>query len=437
MARCGRDTLTTDCLASLATDASRNAAQSLPKQPIDCVNDILCSANEDGNEEDFAVVWSSFVLGGLQMFDFAKMRRVPFAVALALGVVCHGLIALAGPPATAPKADIPLTSSNAAARKFEADAKSAYRNRNIALAITLMRKAVAAAPKDAVLRVLLGRMLFQSGDVVSAERELRQARSDGAADHLVLPALFQAMLARHEEKKLLDEFAEPAMSAKGDVTADILKGRAEALLATTSVGDAVASMDRSLSLRRDASGLLVRAEIATRQNDPRLANRLTDEALKLEPNNGHALLAKLDIMVRSNDNAGALALCEKIIRQFPSDLSTRLIRIDILLKLKQFDKAKAAVGFILTNAPNEPGGLYYKAVVLARENDVSGAWKIAQALPPAFIQSKPSYAVEVAQIAVASGNSETGASVLAGALAKAPDQLELRLRLAELRMSSG
>ena len=137
------------------------------------------------------------------MSNFTKIRRLPFAVSIALSVTCYGSTALAGPPATAPKAEIPLTTSNAAARQFEADAKSAYRNGNIALAITLMRKAVAAAPKDAVLRVLLGRMLFQSGDVVSAERELRQARSDGAADHLVLPALFQAMLARHEEKKLL------------------------------------------------------------------------------------------------------------------------------------------------------------------------------------------------------------------------------------------
>src|SRR4029077_17738563 len=120
--------------------------------------------------------------------------------------------------------------------------------------------------------------------------------------------------------------------------------------------------------------------------------------------------------------------------QFPDDLRLRIARIEINLQLKQDGHARADVDAILAKSPSASIALYYKALILARANDARGAWHIAQSLPPELTQSQPAIANMVAQMAIASGNIETGAAILNGVLAKSPDLVDVRLRLAEIRL---
>jgi uncharacterized protein HemY len=76
--------------------------------------------------------------------------------------------------------------------------------------------------------------------------------------------------------------------------------------------EAAASADRALALNRSASALLTRAGIATRQNDPALAQNLVDEAYRRNPTNHPVLLAKLAQLEKSGDPATLLALCDRI-----------------------------------------------------------------------------------------------------------------------------
>src|SRR5262249_45824568 len=142
------------------------------------------------------------------------------------------------------------------------------------------------------------------GDAGSAELALRQARTDGAPDHVVLSALLPLMVSRHEEDLLLAEFPEPPSGAKGEAAADGLFRRAKALHSLDDFADAAAQMDRALALRRDAAGLILRADIATRQNDRTLAAKLVDEAYRLDPKSSPVALAKLQQLQASGD-AGA------------------------------------------------------------------------------------------------------------------------------------
>ena len=306
---------------------------------------------------------------------------------------------------------------------------------NLLTAQVLMQKAVAAAPKEGVPRMLLGSILLQQDNAYAAERELRLARDNGAPDQAVLPILFRAMIARHANDQLLAEFPDPAPGAAGEVTARILHGRALALRSLGRLDEAAAAMDRSLLLFRGPDALRDRTEMAIRQHDSVLADRLIDESLRLDPKNGSALLAKLRQLESSGDAAKTLAFSEQILKTYPNNIDTKVVRINVFLKLKQDGRAKAEVNSILAGSPREPLGRYYQAVLLDRANDKNAAWQIVIALPPEFVKQHPEYALQMAQIAFDNGNVETGAGILGSAIGVAPDLLDVRLRLAEVRMS--
>lgn len=315
------------------------------------------------------------------------------------------------------------------------DGVKQYEAGGIELSYTLMRKAVAASPKDGNLRVLTGIILLRDGNIAPAESEMRLARSLGASDQLLLPPLFRAMVARHEENQLLTEFPEPAANATGDVASHILHGRALALRSLGSIDEAAAAMDHSLTLRRSPVSLCDRADIALRQKNPDLASKLIDEALQFDPQNGPALIAKLDFLERSGDTAKTLAFSEHILKMYPYNIESHATRINVFLKLNQDGRAKAEVDAVLARSPSAPLARYYRAVLMSRAKDNNGAYQLIQALPPEFTRAHPELALQMAQIALENGHVEVGSMILGAALSASPDLLDVRVRLAALRMS--
>ena len=363
---------------------------------------------------------------------FSRSRFAALVLALATLFAVSPAEAIVAPASGSNSAANAL--NDPAVRQFVQDAQKAMRNGNPGLAAILLKNALNVAPKNAMVRAQLGIVLLRSGDPAGAERELRQARADGAVDALVLPALLQTMLSRHEEKKLLTEFPEPAPNATGLTAIDILRARALAFQALDNPSEAAAAMDKALALRRDVAGLVGRARLAEQQGDLPLAKKLSEEALKLAPNSPEALLLKLGLMMLANDRPGALALANKLTQQFPDNLSLKIARIELAIQLKQDRNVSADIDALLAKSPNSPILLYFKALILARSNDVKGAWHIAQSLPPSFTQSQPSIAIVVSQMAIGSGNVETGAAILNAVLAKSPNLVDVRLRLAGIRL---
>jgi Flp pilus assembly protein TadD len=374
--------------------------------------------------------------GDVNNLDLAPLSpRLRFVAALLVALTLHfsvdgPLLAADRPPATAER-DV----KDPAARQIVSDGLRAFRSGNRGLGITLFKRAEKLAPKEGWVHLLLGKALLQLYDPVSAERELRQARENGMPDELVLPSLFEAMIKRHEENKLLEQFPAPANTANKIVSAQILSGRAMALLSLDRMDEAAASMDQALARVRETTSLLDRAQIALRQNNPSLATKFIDEALRRDPRNGHVMIAKLEDLIRSNNDAATLAFSEKILQQFPGDVQTRASRIDVFLKNNQDAKAKAELEALAARTPRVRMVQYYRAVFLARTKNYDAAWKIVQTFPPNFALARPPFIVQLSEIAIKSGHAEAGATILARALAYAPDQVDLRLRLAAIRLS--
>jgi predicted Zn-dependent protease len=193
-------------------------------------------------------------------------------------------------------------------------------------------------------------------------------------------------------------------------------------------------MDRSLALQKTPEALLDRADIALAQNDSVLAGKRIDEALTLDPRNAAALVAKLNLMGRSGDAATALAFSEQAVKFYPQNVDLRAGRIRLFLALNQDAKARAEVDAILARSRGEPLGIFYQAVLLSRANDKTRALLLMQGLPSGFARSHPELALQMAQIALDDAKPEIASNVLSSALAADPDRIDVRLRLAQLRL---
>jgi cellulose synthase operon protein C len=251
---------------------------------------------------------------------------------------------------------------------------------------------------------------------------------------MVLPMLFHVMVERHEEVNLLSEFSEPPANAKGDVASDILRGRAAALLALGNFADATKSMDRSLSLRRDPEGLLVRADIASKLGDGALAGKLVDEAFQMAPQDGAVMMSKLKQLEQANAAAAALALSDQILKVYPGSIGAREARIRIFLQQKRDGEAEAEVGRLRAGRSKMPLATYYSAVLMSHRHDVRGAAQMMQTLTLQFVKDRPDLALQMAQIMFDNGNVEYGAAILGAAVGADAGLLDARLRLAALRL---
>ena len=341
--------------------------------------------------------------------------------------------ALVGPAA----ADVPSMAAaqdSAAVDKMLSEAQKAMKAGNGRAALILFKNAVSAAPRNGSARAQLGIVLILVGDNPGAERELRQARKDGAPELLVLPPLFQVMLARGESQVLLDQFPDPGTGANRPAAADILKGRALAFQNLNKKSDAIAAMDHSLALRRDWAGLLTRARLSFAQGDSPTAMKFIDESIA-KSNSPEPMLSKVGMLLAAGRSAEAVDLSNQVLAKYPDNQQARFARVEGYIDLKRDSEAKSEVDSLLTKYPNASLGIYYRALLLARAGDYKGAWNFAQNLPTDFRDTSPRIALMISQMAIRAGNMETGASILNRLLLKNPNLIAARLRLGIIRMS--
>lgn len=321
-----------------------------------------------------------------------------------------------------------------AAAELVASGQKAVKAGNLPLAVIHFKNASSVAPRNGKIRAQLGVLLMQTQDYYSAERELRQARKDGAPDQAVLPSLFQVMLLRREEKSILEEFPESAALMNPAMAADIFKAHAMAFQATGEPAKAVAAMEKSLKARRDVAGLMVRASLAQQQRDLPAAISFAEEASKMSPANSNVTAFRVRLLLEARKLDAALALCDEAIAKNPADTALRFSRVETLMQMNQDAKANAELNTIAAKNPENAATIYYRALLMAKDGKTRDAWRTAQTLPPQFLQLSPEVAVRVAQLATQAGATETAASILNTAIAKFPREPNLRLRLAAIRL---
>ena len=354
-----------------------------------------------------------------------RAARVTFATAAA------AILLIAGPAFAAAGENVTLPP---AVRQLVQRANDATKRGDLRVATLLLKNAVEAAPHQAAIRAQLGNVLVMQGSTAEAERTLREARSQGAPDAAVLPALYQAMLSQHEGQALLQQFGEPAAADRSALAADTMRARALAYYSLNNKQAAETEIDKALALHRSPQSLVNKAEFAVARGDRVTASNLIDEALHAAPGDLGVLVMKIGLLERGGDYPGALSYANKLVQAFPTQTLPKVLRIEILTKLHQDKAAETDVNALLAATPNLSIALYDRALLDARKGDMKGAWQIAQALPPEFLRTEPQFGLAAAAMANAAGNAELSDTLLASVVSNYPDNEQARLLLAAKRL---
>jgi putative PEP-CTERM system TPR-repeat lipoprotein len=351
---------------------------------------------------------------------------------VAAGVYAPGQGHAATSPANGASIQAPMNSDT---KKLLRDAENAQTRGDLGLAIIQLKNAVRLAPRNGEIRARLGMALLKSGDTRTAQRELRQAWKDNGPEELVVPALLDAMVVRGEARELLAEFPDPLPATQSPAAPDILRARALALQTVGRSAEASAAMARSLSLRRDTRALLGGAKLAMQQGDLAAAHRLIDEAAKLSPTDQDVLVSEVALLFQIGDAKKTLTAVNEFMRRVPRSTIGRVMRIEALLELKQDALAQDEVDTLEMLAPDSSFVPYYRGLLLARANDLKGAWHQVQTLHPEFVLAQPAMAMIVADIAINSGNVPSGQALLATLVSRRPDFAPARVRLASVQLT--
>ncbi|HUY02884.1 MAG TPA: XrtA/PEP-CTERM system TPR-repeat protein PrsT [Rhodocyclaceae bacterium] len=247
-------------------------------------------------------------------------------------------------------------------------------------AIIELKDALQKAPASAEARFLLGNELLESGDSVSAENELRQARSLKYPQDRVAPRLARAMLNIGEAQRVIDEFSSLKLNNAGaSADLDSVIGFAYLKLRNQSEAKKVFSLALA-EVPGHLQALLGEAMLKAFDHDLAGAKTEVDSVLKRSPDLLEALAFKADLLAASNDSDGAQDLYDKIILLHPDNIRAHYARVMLSLSTQKLDVAASQLAAMKKVAPHSPQTQYLQALLSLRRNQLPEAREATQQL---------------------------------------------------------
>jgi tetratricopeptide (TPR) repeat protein len=289
-------------------------------------------------------------------------------------------------------------------------------------------------PNNPFVLARLAVVLNMLGDYDGALDRLRRAQKMGATNDVVLAPMLDAMLSMGQNQNVLDLFPDPGPGKREYAAGIILRARASAMQVLGDTAGATEMVKRSLAILKDYDGLMTAARIALMQGNLDDTDARVEEALQQKPGDMAAVLLKIDLAMQRQKSELVQKMAEQLVADNPSSVAARITRIKVYLAANRADKAEADVDRILVDKPDMPILIYYKAIILARRGEAKTAWSIAHNLPKEFVQIDPGITLNIANMAIAAGYVESGATLLNVAVGRFPYLLEARLALADIRL---
>ena len=246
-----------------------------------------------------------------------------------------------------------------------AEAKQYQQKGDQKAALIQLKNAVAKSPEDAEARLQLGTLYLDTGDVVSADKELRKANSLGMAPTRTLPLLGQAMLVQGQAKELLAEL-KPEVAAK---SAPLMALRGEALLATGDADGAKAAFDAALGIDAGSGAALTGlARHALLKNDMATAKRYAADAIAKDGTNPDVWMFQGGMLRGLDKPDEALAAYDKVLALRPNDRNANLEKAYIRINQKKYAEARTEIEAAKKLAPNSLLVTYGQALLDYSEN---------------------------------------------------------------------
>lgn len=221
-----------------------------------------------------------------------------------------------------------------------AEAKQYQQKGDMKAAVIQLKNAVAQSPEDAEARMQLAMLHLEMGDAVSADKELRKARSLGVDAGRVLPLLGKANMQLGRAKEVLEDIS--AEQAKG--SAPLLTLRGDALLVTGKPDEAKAAFEAALALDPNAGGAvlgLVRHAMASQNKTE--AERLLADAVAKHPTDANVWMMQGGMLRLNGKLDEAVAAYDQVLKLKPNYRDAFIEKAYVEIGRGKFPAAKAAI----------------------------------------------------------------------------------------------
>ncbi len=251
-----------------------------------------------------------------------------------------------------------------------ADAKQYQQKGDTKAALIQLKNAVAKSPEDGEARMLLATMYSDSGDAVSAEKEVRKASSLGIPAERTMPLLGKSLIATNQFQKVLDEI--PAAAAAKSAPLSTMRGNA--YLALRDAPKAKAAYDQALALQGDAGGALIGMTMYSLvQNDIPAADRYSAESLVKDPTNPEVWMVNAMLLRKHGKPDEARKGYEQAIKLRPTHRSAYIEKAYIEIGEGKYDVAEADLKTARKYAPGNLMITYVQALLDARQEKLQPA----------------------------------------------------------------
>ena len=240
-------------------------------------------------------------------------------------------------------------------------------------AVIELKNALQEKPDLAEARFLLGKTLLNTGDAVSAEKELRKAAEFKYAPDQVLPELANTILSQGQFKKVIDEFGKSTLTAP-EATAKLQTVIGQAQFALGNREAAAAAFEAATATKSGYSPAMIgQAKLKLAARDLPGALALVDAALTTSPQLGQGWQLKGDLLLADAKPEEALAAYRKAVAVSPDDLRARGAIVSVLVLQGKQDDAAKEVAEMKRIAPKHPHTLYFEALVAYQQKNFTAA----------------------------------------------------------------
>ncbi|MBK8535567.1 MAG: PEP-CTERM system TPR-repeat protein PrsT [Candidatus Competibacteraceae bacterium] len=244
--------------------------------------------------------------------------------------------------------------------------------RELQASVIELKNALQKNPENRDARALLGQLYVETGNGVSAEKELQRAKELGADRSVWQVPLARAYLLQGQNQKLLDLTPEANDPAAQQATLLALQGLAE--LALNRLDNAKASLSRALESQPDnPDALLGMSQLALINRNYSEAENFASKASERDPHDVRPWFVKVRLSRMQNDDPAALKSLQRILELQPQNPMALLERAEIAITQGKQDEALADVEAVRKRQPNLPDANYLRGRILFQKKDLAGA----------------------------------------------------------------
>ena len=301
-------------------------------------------------------------------------------------------------------------------------------------AIIQLKNVLKKEPNNAQARLLLGALYIESGDTVSAEKELRKAELLGITTAELMPHLGKVLLMQGQFQKLLDDIK----SAPGNPNqAEIINLRANALLGLGDIEQAKDLFEQVRKKTPDSSeALLGLARVAAASQQLAAAAQLIEHALASHPGDIDSLRFKGDLLRMQGKNDAARQVYTQIMTLRPENIQAHIDIANLHIQAGKMNEARAALKVARKAAPNSLLVIYTQALLDFRQAKFKSALESLQQVLRAAPDHMPSLAL-IGAVQLELGSYQQAEQYLKRFLDANPKHLYASKMLASIALKTG